>query len=253
MKRVFLAAVAAVAVVGCGRSADEKKAEEGVKAAQEAGEAARQAGQAARESGDAARQAGQSAESAQGTPPAAPGAPSAPGAPRPPGDLQALSQGLQALAGGGAAGSGVKVEPVRFQDLISHLPQVSGWEMQKPQGQRMTSPFPTASAEATYRSGGSRVEVEIVDTANNQMLLAPISMFLNAGYSQESTNGYEKAMAVNGQPGWEKWNITAKRGEVNALVGKRFIVTVKGNNVDDTKVLQDFAGKIDFAGLASLK
>jgi hypothetical protein len=251
MKRVFFAAVTAVAVVGCGPSADEKRAEEAIKAAQEAGEAARQAGQAARDAGDAARQAGNAAvQSAQGTAPAAPAAPASPQAP---GDLQAFAQGLQALAAGGAAGSGEKVDPVRFQDLISHLPQVSGWEMQKPQGQRMTSPFPTASAEATYRNGGSRVEVEIVDTANNQMLLAPVTVFLQAGYSQESTNGYEKALAVNGQPGWEKWNITAKRGEVNALVGKRFIVSVKGNNVEDTRVLQEFAGRIDFAGLAALK
>lgn len=252
MKRVFVAAAAAVAIVGCGPSADEKKAQEAIKAAQEAGEAARQAGQAARDAGDAARQAGQAAvnAAAQGTAPVAPGAP---GAPQAPGDLQAFAKTLGALAGGGAAGSGEKVDPVRYQDLISHLPQVSGWEMQKPQGQRMTSPFPTASAEATYRSGGSRIEVEIVDTANNQMLLAPISMFLQAGYAQESSNGHEKALAVNGQPGWEKWNITAKRGEVNALVGQRFIVTVKGNNVEDTRVLQEFAGKIDFAGLAALK
>ncbi len=251
MKRAFVAAVAAVVAVGCGPSADEKKAQEAIKAAQEAGEAARQAGQAARDAGDAARQAGQAALNAagQGTAPVAPGAP---GAPQAPGDLQAFAKSLGALAGG-ATGTGEKVDPVQYQDLISHLPQVSGWEMQKPQGQRMTSPFPTASAEAIYRSGGSRIEVEIVDTANNQMLLAPISMFLQAGYSQESSNGHEKALAVNGQPGWEKWDITAQRGEVNALVGKRFIVAVKGNNVEDTRVLQEFAGKIDFAGLAALK
>ena len=51
MKRVFVAAAAAVAIVGCGPSADEKRAQEAIKAAQEAGEAARQAGQAARDAG----------------------------------------------------------------------------------------------------------------------------------------------------------------------------------------------------------
>lgn len=254
MTRVLCAVAATVLMVGCGPSADEKKAQEAIKAAQEAGEAARQAGQAARDAGDAARQAGQAAvQAAQGTAPVPPGASGAGVPPAPASDLQAMARGLEALAAGGGAGSGAKVEPVRFQDLISMLPQVSGWEMQKPQGQRMTSPFPTASAEATYRSGGSRVEVEIVDTANHQLLIAPISMFLQVGYAQESTNGYEKALAVNGHPGWEKWNIMAKRGEVNALVGKRFIVTIKGNNVEDTKVLQQFAQQIDFNGLAALK
>ena len=250
MKRMVFAAMAAMAVVGCGPSADEKRAEEAIKAAQEAGEAAKQAGQAAQQAGEAARQAGAAAvQSAQG---GAPGAPGAPVPPQAPTDLQAMAKGLEALAGGGASG-GARVDPVRYQDLIAMLPKVEGWEMREPQGQRMTSPFPTASAEAVYRSGASRVEVEIVDTANNQMLLAPISMFLQVGYAQESTRGYEKAMQLNGHPGWEKWDISSKRGEVNALVGKRFIVTVKGNNVDDTKVLQQFAQRVDFNTLAALK
>jgi hypothetical protein len=250
MKRMVFAAMAAMAVVGCGPSADEKRAEEAIKAAQEAGEAAKQAGQAAQQAGEAARQAGAAAvQSAQG---GAPGAPGAPVPPQAPTDLHAMAKGLEALAGGGASG-GARVDPVRYQDLIAMLPKVEGWEMREPQGQRMTSPFPTASAEAVYRSGASRVEVEIVDTANNQMLLAPISMFLQVGYAQESTRGYEKAMQLNGHPGWEKWDISSKRGEVNALVGKRFIVTVKGNNVDDTKVLQQFAQRVDFNSLAALK
>lgn len=253
MKRMVFAAMAAMAVVGCGPSADEKRAEDAIKAAQEAGDAAKQAGQAAQQAGDAARQAGAAAvQSAQGGAPGAPGAPAAPVAPQAPTDLQAMARGLEALASGGAPG-GARVEPVRYQDLIAMLPKVEGWEMREPQGQRMTSPFPTASAEAVYRNGASRVEVEIVDTANNQMLLAPISMFLQVGYAQESTRGYEKAMPLNGHPGWEKWDISSKRGEVNALVGKRFIVTVKGNNVDDTKVLQQFAQRVDFNSLAALK
>lgn len=249
MKRVMVAFAAAVLTVGCGQSAEEKKVAEAVKAAEAAGEAARQAGQAAQQAGEAARQAGQAAANTaqQGAAATPTGVPQGAGS-----DLQAMARGLEAIASGGAAG-GARVDPVRFQDLIGMLPQVSGWEMQTPQGQRMTSPFPTASAEATYRNGGARVEVEIVDTANNQMLLAPISMFLQVGYSQESSGGYEKALPINGQPGWEKWDISSKRGEVNALVGKRFIVSVKGNNVANTKVLQDFVQRIDFNGLAALK
>ena len=61
MKRVVCAAIAAVVVVGCGKSEDEKRTEAAVKAAQEAGEAARQAGQAAQQAGEAARQAHASA------------------------------------------------------------------------------------------------------------------------------------------------------------------------------------------------
>ena len=40
---------------------------------------------------------------------------------------------------------------------------------------------------------------------------------------------------------------------MNAFVGKRFILTVEGRNVDDIKVLHDIVGKIDLAKLAAMK
>ena len=42
-------------------------------------------------------------------------------------------------------------------------------------------------------------------------------------------------------------------GELNALVNKRFVVTLEGRNVDDIKVLHQIAGKIDLAKLAAPK
>ena len=85
------------------------------------------------------------------------------------------------------------------------------------------------------------------------LLLAPMAMFLQSGYSTESTSGYEKSVQVNGQPGWEKWNIESKSGEVNALVNKRFLVNIEGDNIDDAKVLQEVASKMDFGRLGDLK
>ena len=163
-----------------------------------------------------------------------------------------MAKSLEALASGKTA-DGQKIEPVKFQDLVALLPQLDGWEQQKPEGERMTSPFPTARAEADYTKGDSRINVEIVDSGFNQLLLTPIAMFLQSGYSQESTSGYEKSATVNGQPGWEKWNSDSKTGEVNALVGKRFLVTIEGSNLSDNNPLKDAANRIDFNRLATLK
>ena len=216
----FALCVLAVAVLaaGCGPSEAEKQAEEAAKAAEQTAQSAEKAAESA----------------AQG--------------------LEAMARGLEKMASGGAPMvDGKAAEPVRFQELIALLPQLDGWEQQKPTGERMTSPFPTANAKARYTKDNARIEVEIVDSAFNQLLLAPISMFLQSGYSTESTSGYEKSAPVNGQPGWEKWNIDSKRGEVNALVNKRFLVSIEGANIDDPRVLQEVASKMDFSRLASLK
>jgi len=207
---------AAVLAAGCGKSDDEKRAEEAAKAAE---------------------QTAQSAEKAAGE--ATKG-------------LEAMAKGLEQMAAG-ASGDQKASQPVKLQDLLATLPTIDGWEQQKPEGERMTSPFPTANAKATYTRGESRVEVEVIDSAFSQLLLAPVSMFLASGYSKESTTGYEKSTTVNGQPGWEKWDSENKQGEVNALVGKRFLVSIEGNGIDGVQVLQDVASKMDFNRLASLK
>jgi hypothetical protein len=166
--------------------------------------------------------------------------------------LEAMAKGLES-AMGGASGDAKPVDPVSFRDLIALLPEIEGWEKQKPTGERMTSPVSFSQAEGRYTKGDSSIEVKIIDSGFNQLLLTPYAMFLAAGYERETSEGHEKSTKVNGQPGWEKWNSENKDGEVNALVGKRFLLTIDGNSIDDVKQLHDVASKIDMGKLASLK
>ena len=93
--------------------------------------------------------------------------------------------------------------------------------------------------------GRRQVEVKIVDSAFSQMLIAPWAMFLTAGYEKESSDGYEKSVNVGGNPGFEKWNRRARTASSISSSRKRFLVTIDGNNISDTKVLQEFASKVD--------
>jgi hypothetical protein len=94
--------------------------------------------------------------------------------------------------------------------------------------------------------------VKIVDSAFQQMLVAPWAMFLAAGYEKETDDGYEKSTMVAGQPGFEKWNDRRKSGELNLVVAKRFLVSLEGEKLNGMKQLQDFAGQVDFSKLAGL-
>ena len=95
--------------------------------------------------------------------------------------------------------------------------------------------------------------MKIVDSGFNQLLLAPYAMMLQSGYEKETERGYEKSTLVAGQPGWEKWNTEGKDGELNAFIGKRFLLTVEGNNIDDVKALHEIVSKVDVGKLAALK
>lgn len=222
---VFIAAMMLAAA--CGQSEAEKQAEATAKAAEEMTKAAQSVTDAAARQGAAA--------GAQATT-----------------DMAKAMQGM-AAALSGAGADGKPVSPVAFQALQTQLPTVPGWEMGEPDGQRMTMPMPFSQIEADYRKGDANVEVTIVDTGMAQLLVAPWSMMLAAGYSRESSDGYEKATTIGGNPAVEKWNTRSNRGELNILVGKRFMVTVEGRHLSNIQDLNAFTSAMDFGAIAALK
>jgi hypothetical protein len=216
MKRFGILAMAALLVAGgCGKSSEEKKEE-------------KQEQQAAKTAETGA------AEAAKG--------------------LEQMAKGLEAMAGGAAASGSVSaVDPVSFHDMQALFPELDGWQKAKPTGEKMSSPFKYSQAEVRYTKDDARITLKMMDSGFNQLLLTPYAMFLTAGYEKETSDGYEKSTKVNGEPGWEKWNDSGKDGELNALVGKRFLVQIEGRQITDIKALHELAGKIDMAKLSALK
>ena len=225
--------LSAILSTACGPSPEEKAAA----ALADAATAAAKAGEEMAKAGTAAANAMQQA---------APGDQAAKGMD----DFAKAMQGMAAAMGG--ANGGKAADPVSFRDLQTAFPTVSGWTMDKPKGERMTAPVAFSQTEARYKNGDQRIDVKIVDSAFNQMLVAPWAMFLTAGYEKETDDGYEKSTTVSGHPGFEKWNTTRKDGELNIVVAKRFLVSVEGDKLNDVKDLHDFAAKVDFSKLASL-
>lgn len=220
MRMLSAAVMALVLLTGCGKSAAEKQAEQAAKDLEKAAEAVTKAQQAG---GDTAKGMA---------------------------DMAKAMQGMAAAVGGG---DGKPVDPVSTDALKATLPQISGWDTGEPRFERMTSPIAYSQVETEYKSGSSEIEVKVVDTGYAQMLIAPWAMFLASGYSRETNEGYEKATSVGGHPGFERWEKDAKRGELNVFVGKRFLVTIQGDDLADTKVLHEIASKVDFGKIAALK
>ena len=226
MSKVWIAAGLAVALAATsacfGKSAAQKQQEE----------AARQMEDAAKKMDEASKAA------AQGSQKAAEGMAAG---------LDALAKGLGAAAT--AANGGKAVEPVNFHDLQATFVPLDGWEMEKPTGEHTTAPFAISQAEVHYKKGDGRIEVKIVDSAYNGLMLVPFSWITNMGYEKETATGYEKATKIGGFPALEKWDSKDKDGEVTIVANKRYIVEVEGRNVDDVKVLTSLAESMTFGKL----
>ncbi len=243
MRRLMIGSLVAIVALGVSACGSSNKQDD---AAAAAGEAARQAGAEAQKAGAAAQQAGDQAQRAAGA-----GGDVGGGAAQSFGDM---AKGFEQMAKGFQQGAGGKtVEPVSFRELQALLPQVPGWTMAAPEGARMTTPVTFSQASVNYSKGEATVEATIVDSGLNQLFFAPMTMFMATGYERQTANGYEKASVVNGNPGWERWDGATKDGELNMVVGQRFLVTLKGSGIGDARALREFMNRIDAGKLAGLK
>jgi hypothetical protein len=228
MSKVWIAAGLALALTttsACfGKSAEQKKQEEAAQAMKDAAAKLEAAGKDMEKGG---------AKAAEGM---------AAG-------MEALAKGLGAAAS--AANGGKTVDPVSFRDLQAAFTPISGWEMAKPTGERMTAPFAISHAEVRYTKGDGSIHVKITDSAYNGLMLMPFTWITNMGYEKETEHGYEKATKIGGFPALEKWNSEGKDGEITIVANKRYIVEVEGNNVEDVKVLQTVAESLTLGKLPS--
>jgi uncharacterized protein YceK len=148
------------------------------------------------------------------------------------------------------------VDPVDFRKLKELLPEkAAGLARKESSGEKNGAMgFTISRAEAKYADeSNTSVHVEIFDTGGvagvATMALAAWTM---ADIDKETDNGYEKTTKIEGYKGYEKYNNESKSGEINVLVGDRFVVNVNGDNLtmDQIKsILKD----INLDKLADLK
>jgi hypothetical protein len=145
------------------------------------------------------------------------------------------------------------VDPVHFSKLIELLPKApSGFTADAdPRGETTNAMgFKVSTAEQSFSSERGSLRVKIMDGAFNAPLYTIVTMA--AQFARESTEGYEKGVTLDGNPGVEKWRKDGGDAELNIVVGKRFFVEIDGSGITPDLV-REVWGSIDRARLAGLK
>ncbi|MEZ5364496.1 MAG: hypothetical protein R2748_19730 [Bryobacterales bacterium] len=107
-------------------------------------------------------------------------------------------------------------------ELIAALPDPpAGWEAEDAKARPTNVRSTSFSASRLYTKGEQRVEVKITDWAFRRMLYLPFIM--SSKFSQESTEGYNKAITVGeDSPGREEHNTKRMEGKRQVLLDKRY-------------------------------
>jgi hypothetical protein len=145
------------------------------------------------------------------------------------------------------------VDPVHFSKLIELLPKApAGFTADgEPRGETTNAMgFKVSTAEQSYSAEGKSLQVKLTDGAFNAPLYTFVTMA--SQFARESTEGYEKGVTYDGNPGVEKWRKDGGDAELNVVVGKRFFVEVQGSGITP-ELVREVWSSIDRSTLAGLK
>jgi len=159
---------------------------------------------------------------------------------------------------GRALGGGEAVEAVDFRTLVALLPErLSGFERVDASGEKSSvMGMGTSRAEARYEAEdrSRHVNVTISDMGSVRGVGMLGVNWLMMEVDRESDRGYERTVTYKGYPAHESFETGGdwSRGELSVFAADRFIVTVRGQNVDEA-TLRDVLTRVDLSRLEALK
>lgn len=145
---------------------------------------------------------------------------------------------------------------VNFAKLLPFLPEPpEGWTAEKPEGSTSETPgFKITTAGRSYTKGDGDAaptgSINITDATGNQPYIAATMAGWNM--KSETTDGYDKSVTIDGNPGFEHFEKESKTGTLWVVVGQRFFVQVELTNQDPAE-LQAWMKRIDLKKLAAVK
>ncbi len=141
---------------------------------------------------------------------------------------------------------------IHWKELIKFVPEApEGWTRTKPNGTTTKlGQFANTQVSATYSKDKSKVNLTINDSGSTNLL---VGMEMLSAIEEDTSEGYKKGVTVGEDvKGLESYEYEDKSGELMLFFKQRLLITVKGEKIEDTKVLLELANKIDFKELAKL-
>ena len=143
------------------------------------------------------------------------------------------------------------VDPVNWRELTPFLVDIEGWEAGEPEGSTVSmQQFKISTAEREYVSGDKNMNIEIADGAYVSFYYQGIKMAMN--FEIDTSEEYVKKITIQEFSGIEKYNYGNKEAEVILLLNDRFVLTLTGDNFENTEELKEVAALLDLSGIADL-
>lgn len=147
------------------------------------------------------------------------------------------------------------VETVDFRQLKELLPTTAdGLPRKEASGEKtgaMGFKISTANARYANDDNSTTIDISVVDAGGSGAVMG-LAAWSMIDVDKETENGYEKTGSMGDYKTYEQYDSKAKNGEIAVLVGKRFVVTAKGNGIS-MEQLKGALNELDMSKLAGMK
>jgi len=174
------------------------------------------------------------------------------------GDVNAQAQAAGQAAGavlGAVLGGGDQVEALAPDTLKPFLPDTLGGlpRASYEAARNAQIGIQVSNAKATYRNpqGGPELDLEITDTGGVKGITA-FAGFVGIEEDKQTDRGYEKTYRADGRMIHEQWD-NGGSGTYTIVLGDRFVVAVRGHQVNDINTIKAAVASLNLAGLEALK
>src|SRR5438034_8970152 len=147
-------------------------------------------------------------------------------------------------------------DAVDYEKLLPILPDApQGWTADKPEGSTEdVGGFRLTNVHRDYRKGegdkAPTTAISVLDSAANPDYVEATTAAWN--FTTTSTEGYSKAVTVDGNHGFETFENEGKHGTLWIMVAKRYFLQIETQG-QDPAALQEWAKRVDVKKLASIK
>lgn len=145
---------------------------------------------------------------------------------------------------------------VDFTKLLPLLPEApNGWKADKPEGSTMdVGGFKLTNVHRDYQKGeGDNVPtaaISILDSAANPDYVTATTEAWTL--KSETAEGYSKPVTIDGNPGFEAYEVEGKHSTLWVMVAKRYFVQIELQG-EDPKELPEWIKRLDLKKLSEIK
>lgn len=143
------------------------------------------------------------------------------------------------------------LSPERLDDFLPKPESMTAEEIQHET--RIRSNLRLSRAWQVYRSGDKKFTVTINDFAYMPASYAPYEQFRTGSYLQDDNLERTELTTVSGYETIQTWLKKENRAELTLFPGKRYVVTVIGDNLSDVRDARMLLEQMDLRGLEALQ